>query len=85
MLLVPIAAGTGAERPLVGFIVLGPKKSEEPYSTEDRRLLGSIAAQMGVALDLSRLRREAISTPRGAQSPRRTRSSNRPGAASTSA
>ena len=68
VLLVPIAAGTGAERPLVGFIVLGPKKSEEPYSTEDRKLLGSIAAQMGVALDLSRLRREAISTPRGASS-----------------
>ena len=64
VLLVPIAAGTGAERPLVGVIVLGPKKSEEPYSTEDRKLLGSIAAQMGVALDLSRLRREAIATPR---------------------
>ena len=64
VLLVPVAAGTGAERPLVGFIVLGGKKSEEPYSTEDRKLLGSIAAQMGVALDLSRLRREAIATPR---------------------
>ncbi len=68
VLLVPIAAGTGTERPLVGFIVLGPKKSEEPYSNEDRKLLGSIAAQMGVALDLSRLRREAISTPRGGSS-----------------
>ena len=64
VLVVPITAGTGPERPLVGFIVLGPKKSEEPYSTEDRKLLGAIAAQMGVALDLSRLRREAISTPR---------------------
>jgi GAF domain-containing protein/predicted Ser/Thr protein kinase len=68
VLLVPIAAGTGPERPLVGFIVLGPKKSEEPYSNEDRKLLGSIAAQMGVALDLSRLRREAIATPRGSGS-----------------
>jgi hypothetical protein len=64
-LIVPISAGTGAERPLAGFIALGPKKSEEPYTAEDRKLLGAIAAQMGVALDLSRLRRQALSTPRG--------------------
>ncbi len=64
-LLVPISAGTGTERPLAGFIALGPKKSEEPFTAEDRKLLGAIAAQMGVALDLSRLRRQALSTPRG--------------------
>ena len=33
------------------------KRSEEPYTAEDRRLLSGIAAQMSVALDLSRLRR----------------------------
>jgi serine/threonine protein kinase len=64
---VPIAAGSGAERPLVGFLALGPKRSEEPYTAEDRRLLASIAAQMGLALDLSRLRRQAaMATPAGA-------------------
>ena len=51
-LLVPVLAGTSVERPLVGFIVLGPKRSEESYTSEDRRLLAGIAAQMGLALDL---------------------------------
>jgi hypothetical protein len=63
-LLVPIAAGSGVERPLVGIMVLGPKRSEEPYTGEDRRLLAGIAAQMGLALDLSRLRRQVAATPR---------------------
>jgi eukaryotic-like serine/threonine-protein kinase len=69
-LLVPIFAGTGtpagpltggdaSARPLTGVIVLGAKRSEEPYTAEDRKLLSGIAAQMGVALDLSRLRRQA--------------------------
>jgi eukaryotic-like serine/threonine-protein kinase len=49
----------------VGFVVLGPKRSEESYTKEDRRLLAGIAAQMGLALDLSRLRRQAAATPRG--------------------
>jgi GAF domain-containing protein len=66
--LVPIVAGSGERRPLVGFIVLGRKRSEEPYTAEDRQLLGAIAAQMGVALDLSRLRRLISQTP---QSPER--------------
>jgi predicted Ser/Thr protein kinase len=64
-LLVPIFAGSGVDRPLVGFMVLGPKRSEESFTAEDRRLLAGIAAQMGLALDLSRLRRQAASTPRG--------------------
>ena len=74
-LLVPIFAGlsraepsgsSGAEsrggsdpRPFVGLIALGPKRSEEPYTPEDRELLRGIAVQMGVALDLSRLRKQA--------------------------
>jgi len=63
-LLVPIFAGSGVDRPLVGFMVLGPKRSEESFTAEDRRLLAGIAAQMGLALDLSRLRRQAAGTPR---------------------
>jgi hypothetical protein len=65
-LLVPIVTGTGDPRPLVGVVVLGPKQSEERYTSEDRSLLAGIADQMGVALDLSRLRREAISSGRAA-------------------
>jgi eukaryotic-like serine/threonine-protein kinase len=58
-LLVPILAGGSEPRPLVGLIALGRKQSEEPYTAEDRQLLSGIATQMGVALDLSRLRRRA--------------------------
>ena len=61
-LLVPIFAGGSDPRPLVGVITLGAKRSEEPYTTEDRQLLSGIASQMGVALDLSRLRRQ-VGTP----------------------
>ena len=35
----------------VGVAVLGPRLSEEPYSGEDARLLASVAAQAGVAVD----------------------------------
>ncbi|MGH9383646.1 MAG: protein kinase domain-containing protein, partial [Vicinamibacterales bacterium] len=58
-LLVPIFAGGSDPRPFVGLIALGRKRSEEPYTAEDRQLLNGIASQMGVALDLSRLRRRA--------------------------
>jgi len=69
-LVVPVFAGTSTDdRPLVGFIVLGPKRSEESFTREDRQLLAGIASQMGLALDLSRLRRQAALTPRGFASP----------------
>jgi eukaryotic-like serine/threonine-protein kinase len=58
-LLVPIFTTGEATPVLVGLIALGQKRSEEPYTTEDRQLLSAIAAQMGLALDLSRLRRRA--------------------------
>lgn len=58
-LLVPIFAGGSDPRPFVGLIALGQKRSEEPYTSEDRELLRGIAVQMGVALDLSRLRKQA--------------------------
>jgi len=68
-LVVPVFAGTSVDRPLIGFIVLGPKRSEESFTREDRQLLAGIAAQMGLALDLSRLRRQAAATPRAFVSP----------------
>ena len=61
-LLVPIFAGGSDPRPFVGVITLGPKRSEEPYTPEDRELLRGIAVQMGVALDLSRLRKQVGAT-----------------------
>jgi tRNA A-37 threonylcarbamoyl transferase component Bud32/GAF domain-containing protein len=43
------------ELPL-GLIALGARRSEEPYTAEDRQLLASIAAQMTLVLDVARLR-----------------------------
>lgn len=40
---------------LLGFISLGPKLSDEPYSGTDVRLLKSVAAQTGLALENGRL------------------------------
>jgi sigma-B regulation protein RsbU (phosphoserine phosphatase) len=50
-LLLPLAS----QKELLGFISLGPKKSEEPYSSSDTRLLRTVAAQTGLALENSRL------------------------------
>jgi sigma-B regulation protein RsbU (phosphoserine phosphatase) len=50
-LLLPLAA----QNHLLGFISLGQKLSEEPYSGSDLRLLKSVAAQTGLALENSRL------------------------------
>lgn len=46
--LVP-ALGRSGE--LMGLLVLGPRLSEEPYSNEDKLLLGSVASQAGVTLE----------------------------------
>jgi sigma-B regulation protein RsbU (phosphoserine phosphatase) len=40
---------------LLGFISLGRKRSEEPYSHTDLQLLGSVAVQAGLALENARL------------------------------
>lgn len=40
---------------LLGFISLGQKLSEAPYSSTDLRLLSSVAAQTGLALEVARL------------------------------
>ncbi len=50
--LVPIL---GRENNLIGMLVLGQRLSEEPYSGEDKRLLDSVAAQAGIALENIRL------------------------------
>jgi hypothetical protein len=44
-LLVPIVMGTEAAE---SILVLGPKRSEEPYSREDEKLLTAIAASLGL-------------------------------------
>jgi serine phosphatase RsbU (regulator of sigma subunit) len=41
----------GRHNQLVGFIILGQRLSEEPYSAEDKRLLGAAASQAATALD----------------------------------
>ena len=41
-LLLPLASG----KELLGFIGLGPKKSEEPYSPGDTNLLRTVAARL---------------------------------------
>jgi phosphoserine phosphatase RsbU/P len=50
-LLLPLAV----KEKLPGFISLGPKQSEEPYSATDLRLLQSVATQTGLALENSQL------------------------------
>ena len=40
---------------LLGFISLGPKRSEEPYTGSDVRLLKSVATQTGLALENANL------------------------------
>jgi sigma-B regulation protein RsbU (phosphoserine phosphatase) len=39
----------------LGHLVLGPKRSEEPYTGSDRRLLQSVATQTALALENARL------------------------------
>jgi sigma-B regulation protein RsbU (phosphoserine phosphatase) len=46
--LVPVLSRAGD---LLGLIVLGAKRSEEPYSREDKELLGSVASQAGMVLE----------------------------------
>ena len=53
-LLVPLPA----KDKLLGFISLGQKRSEEPYSPTDLGLLQSVAAQTGLALEVARLTSE---------------------------
>ena len=51
-LLVPISSGSSDELPR-GLVVLGPRRSEEPYNQEDMDLLSTIAHAVGVQLERS--------------------------------
>jgi predicted Ser/Thr protein kinase len=44
------------EQRLAGLMVLGERKSEEPYGKEDRHLLRTVAAQLALTFDYSRLK-----------------------------
>jgi sigma-B regulation protein RsbU (phosphoserine phosphatase) len=46
--LVPILGRTSG---LIGLLVLGQRRSEEPYSGEDKSLLDSVASQAGITLE----------------------------------
>jgi sigma-B regulation protein RsbU (phosphoserine phosphatase) len=51
----------GAKNKLSGLISLSPKLSDSPYTPTDLRLLKSVAAQTGLALENSRLTQEIVS------------------------
>jgi predicted Ser/Thr protein kinase len=44
------------EKRLAGLMILGERKSEEPYSREDRELLRMLGAQLALTLDYTRLK-----------------------------
>jgi sigma-B regulation protein RsbU (phosphoserine phosphatase) len=44
------AGGNPPDSPLHGLMALGPRLSEEPYSTRDKRLLASVASQASIAM-----------------------------------
>ncbi len=44
------------EQRLAGMMVLGERKSEEPYGSEDRHMLRTLAAQLALTFDYSRLK-----------------------------
>jgi hypothetical protein len=51
-LLVPLF---GRDRDLVGLLALGEKKSEEPYTARDHRVLQTIASQIALVIENTRL------------------------------
>ena len=55
-LIVPMS---GADDRLTGLLLLGEKKSEEPYTSNDRRLLEAIASQMAVVYENVWLKEQA--------------------------
>jgi hypothetical protein len=46
----------GSDRRLVGLLLLGEKRSEEPYSRRDRALLEAVAAQMAIVRENAELK-----------------------------
>jgi hypothetical protein len=62
-LIVPVSTPSGDSRALVAALVLGPRRSEEAYTAEDRQMLAAVAAQVSLALDVARLRSRASGVP----------------------
>jgi sigma-B regulation protein RsbU (phosphoserine phosphatase) len=54
-LAIPLVAGPR----LLGLVLLGEKRSEEPYSRDDKELLATVAEQTALALDYGQLARRA--------------------------
>ncbi len=52
-LIVPV---TGIDQRMLGLLMLGPKRSEEPYTASDRRFLQAIARQIGVVREHAELK-----------------------------
>lgn len=50
---------------LIGLLNLGPRRSEQEYSADDRRLLNTLAAQAAPALRVAQLARQQQSEARG--------------------
>jgi hypothetical protein len=48
----------GAPGTLVGFLVLGPRRSQQPYFASDRKLLEALAAQIAIVYENLSLRRQ---------------------------
>jgi serine/threonine protein kinase len=64
VLFVPLSVVEGGSRRLLGALVLGARRSGEPYSPDDRALLSSIGAQVTLGLDIARLRkRQSLAQP----------------------
>ncbi len=61
--LVPIRGSSDGQ--LQGVAVLGPRLSEEPYSTGDKRLLASVASQAGIAMRSITLAEKMAATMEG--------------------
>jgi len=59
-LLVPLCGGSGQ---LLGIMALGEKKSELPYTSEDRTLLAAVGSACGLALDRALAVERQSSTP----------------------
>src|SRR4051812_1848825 len=50
---VELLLGLPGRKQLMGVIALGSKRSEEPYTPSDLRLLQTVATQTGLALEVS--------------------------------
>jgi eukaryotic-like serine/threonine-protein kinase len=60
-LAIPVGAADGA---LLGIVLLGEKKSELPFSREDRALLSAIASSLALRLESGRAVRDGVSVGR---------------------